>query len=95
MTNAAYAGRLTEGRKDADLCGLWRASVEVAADIEACGTILLQGQRGRIGFGDAAPYGGSSMFNWLAELPVEGLIAGRSGAVIGVPFAALRIVRGR
>lgn len=94
-TLAAYAGRLTEGRKDADLCGLWRASVEVAADIEACGTILLQGQRGRIGFGDAAPYGGSSMFNWLEELPVEGLIAGRSGAVIGVPFAALRIVRGR
>ena len=94
-TLAAYAGRLTEGRKDADLCGLWGASVEIAEHIEAYGTILIRGQRGRIGFGDVAPYGGSSMFNWLVELPVEGLLEGGSAKVIGVPFGALRIVRRR
>lgn len=92
---AAYAGRLTEGRKDADLCNLWHARVAVVQNIEVYGTILLKGQLGRISFGDVAAFGGSSMFNWLVELPVVGLMADNPDKVIGVPFAALRIVPGR
>ncbi len=90
---AAYAGRFENGRKDADLCMLWGAPVVLVRDVEAYGVQLRKGQKGRVGFGDVAPYGGSSMFNWLVELPVEGLNDSDEGKVIGIPFDALRIRR--
>lgn len=86
-----FAGRLTEGRKDAELAGLWHATVEITKEGEAHGVPLNVGATGRVNFGDAAPYGGSSMFDWLKELPVSGLVPGNPGRVVGVPFANLRV----
>ncbi|MCG7494104.1 hypothetical protein [Thalassobius sp. Cn5-15] len=90
-TLAAFAGRLTDGRKDAEMAGLWYASVEIVKDGTAHGVALSQGMIGRVEFGEAAAYGGSSMFNWLKELPVVGLVPGSPGRVVGVPFDYLHI----
>lgn len=91
-TLAAYAGRLIDGRKDADLAGLWYASVEIVQDGETHGVPLKKGMQGRVSFGDAAQFGGSSMFDWDKELPVTGLAGSdNAGRVVGVPFDMLRI----
>lgn len=92
-TLAAYAGRLEAGRKDADLCGLWGARVKITKSGEIYGVRLKKGMTGLIGFGDVGPYGGSGMFGWLKELPVEGLMPESAGRVIGVPFDMLKIYK--
>jgi len=91
-TLAAYKGRLTDGRKDAQSAGLWRAFVEIVRDGEIYGVKLSKGMKGQVSFGDLAQFGGSSMFGWENELPVTGLLAPhQAGRVIGVPFEMLRV----
>lgn len=91
-TLAAYKGRLTDGRKDAQSAGLWRAFVEIVRDGEIYGVKLSKGMKGQVSFGDLAQFGGSSMFGWDEELPVAGLLAPhQAGRVIGVPFEMLRV----
>lgn len=44
-------------------------------------------------FGDAAQFGGSSMFGWDKELPVTGLAGpDNAGRVVGVQLHMLRIL---
>jgi len=91
-TLAGYKGRLTDGRKDAQSAGLWRAFVEIVRDGEIYGVKLSKGMKGQVSFGDLAQFGGSSMFGWENELPVTGLLAPhQAGRVIGVPFEMLRV----
>lgn len=90
-TLASYAGRLTDGRKDAELAGLWYASVEIVRDGETHGVSLKKGMQGHISFGDSAQFGGASIFNWEKELPVA--VLNNSGRVVGIPFDMLRIYK--
>lgn len=85
-----YAGLFLNGRKDADLAGLWGCEIEIAAPGKVFGRTLKKGDKGRIGFGAMAGVGGSSSFNWLEELPIEGLVRENPGRVIAVPFKMLK-----
>lgn len=91
-TLKAYAGCFKEGRKDAELAGLWNASVEIVSDGEIYGTALKKGMSGHVSFGAVVQIGGSSMFDWETELPVTGLADPENPErVIGVPFDMLRV----